>query len=145
MAPTSPSRQGTACSNHLRAELPGITSRRRRGSQATTRVAEVREVFDDCFVVVDEQCGDASPGEPAPGAQEVFPLAARGAEVEGFRQFRRNEQRHTSTYFNTARRKQLNLDSFEKSVAESRCSGRRLLTSGLTFGSYETSASSLIR
>ena len=82
---------------------------------------------------------------PAPGAQEVFPLAARGAEVEGFRQFRRNEQRHTSTYFNTARRKQLNLDSFEKSVAESRCSGRRLLTSGLTFGSYETSASSLIR
>ena len=26
--------------------------------------------------------GDASPGEPAPGAQEVFPLAARGAEVE---------------------------------------------------------------
>ena len=72
-------------------------------------------------------------------------LQRAGLRLKSFRQYRRNEQRHTSTYFNTARRKQLNSDSFEKSVAESRCSGRRLLTSGLTFGSYETSASSLIR
>ena len=83
---------------------------------------------------------------PVPGAQEVFRAWQRaGLRMKSFRQYRRNEQRYTSTYFNTARRKQLNSDSFEKSVAESRRSGRRLLTSGLTFGSNETSASSLIR
>ena len=136
---------GDACPSDLRAELPGITSRRRRGSQATTRVAEVREVFDDGFVVVDEQCGDASLVEPVPGAQEVFPLAARGARDDVFSPVTAKRAAAHVNVFNMARRKQLNSDSFEKSVAESRRSGRRLLTSGLTFGSNETCASSLIR
>lgn len=76
-------------------------------------------------------------------AQEVFPLAARGAEVDVFAPVPAKRAAAHVNVFNTARRKQLNLDSFAKSVAGTRRSGRRLLTSGLTFGSNETSASSL--
>ena len=67
-------------------------------------------------------------------AQEVFPLAARGAEVDVFAPVPAKRAAAHVNVFNTARRKQLNLDSFAKSVAGSRRSGRRLLTSGLTFG-----------
>ena len=49
-----PSRQGTACSSEIRAELQGIRSRRREAAKPRPRVADVREVFDDGFVVVEE-------------------------------------------------------------------------------------------
>ena len=82
MAPTSRSRQGTVCSSDSGQSYRASLVDAGEAAKPRPHVAEVREVFDDGVVVVDEQCGDASPGEPVPGAQEVFPLAARGAEVE---------------------------------------------------------------